>query len=85
MVDEAGGPADVHAVTNVLVGNVLWVEPELVPRLVHLDCPLPSLDLVCVPVLLVRVKLQEIPLRHRLWLLELIEGHEVVIPICLPC
>jgi len=60
VVDEAAGPADVHSVTNVLAGDELWVEPDLVALGVVFDCSFVLFDLLSVLFDLIGVKSEEL-------------------------
>jgi len=78
VVDEAGGPANVHSVTNVLAGDELWVEPDLIALGVVFDCPFALFDLLGVPFDLIGVKFEELCFGNGIWFLKFIEVHQVI-------
>ena len=78
MVDEACGAADVHAVADVLVRDVVRVQPELVAVGVVVDGPFAVTDLAFVPFDFVGVEFEEFVFGDGFGFGELIEVHEVV-------
>ncbi len=78
VVDEADGPADVHSATNVLAGDELWVEPDLVALDVVFDCPFALFDLLSMLFDLIGVKSEELCFGDGVWFLKFIKVHQVI-------
>jgi len=78
VVDEAGGSINVHSVTNILAGDELWVEPDLIALGVVFDCSFALFDLLGVPFDLIGVKFEELCFGNGIWSLKFIKVHQVI-------